>query len=101
MPGAPGKMPGNFFRSVFSDSASPFGNSRMFRLSRVRLTRMGVYVLSVNCVTDISYRHGLEACTAGSPGPPLAGSPSYCQERTIWPAAHRLGVLYSTVIAIV
>ena len=44
MPGAPGKMPGNFFRSVFSDSASPFGNSRMFRLSRVRLTRMGVYM---------------------------------------------------------
>ena len=51
MPGAPGKMPGNFFRSVFSDSASPFGNSRMFRLSRVRLTRRGVYS-STRTVTD-------------------------------------------------
>ena len=43
MPGAPGKTPGESFRSVFSEGPSHFGSSRKFGNSRDGHSRMGVY----------------------------------------------------------
>ena len=47
MPGAPGKTPGESFRSVFSEGPSHFGSSRKFGNSRDGHSRMGVYCIRI------------------------------------------------------